>query len=144
MIAEIYEVVLSDFDEIIELLKQLWPDKTLNCDALMKIISNGIESKYSIYLCAKVNDKVVGFCSLIIRESLWQEDLVGHINELIIDKSFRRMNLGTELLDTAIAAAKKKGCKLIELDSAFHREDAHKFYENIGFTKRAYLFSKEI
>lgn len=97
---------------------------------------------------------------MIIRESLWQEDLVGHINELIIDKSFRRMNLDTELLDAAIAVAKKKGCKLIKLDSAFHREekgcklieldsashreDAHKFYENIGFTKRAYLFSKEV
>ena len=54
------------------------------------------------------------------------------------------MDLGTELLDAAIAAAKKKGCGRIELDSAFHREDSHKFYENIGFTKRAYLFSKEI
>jgi glucosamine-phosphate N-acetyltransferase len=144
MTAEIHEVVLNDFDEIIKLLKQLWPDKTLDCDALTKIISIGIGSKDSIYLCTKIDNKVVGFCSLIIRESLWQEDLVGHINELIIDKSFRRMNLGAELLDAAIAAAKKKGCKLIELDSAFHREDAHKFYENIGFTKRAYLFSKEI
>lgn len=144
MTAEIYEVILNDFDEIIKLLKQLWPDKALDCNALMKIISIGIGSKDSIYLCAKIDNKVVGFCSLIIRESLWQEDLVGHINELIIDKSFRRMNLGTELLDAAVTAAKKKGCKLIELDSAFHREDAHKFYENIGFTKRAYLFSKEI
>ncbi len=144
MTTDIYEVVLSDFDEIIELLKQLWPNKTLNYSMLMKIFSAGIESTDCIYLCVKIDDKVVGFCSLVVRESLWQEGLIGHLNELIIDKSFRRLNLGTELLDAVIAAAKKKGCKRIELDSAFHREDAHKFYENIGFIKRAYLFSKEI
>lgn len=36
------------------------------------------------------------------------------------------------------------GCKRIELDSGFHREQAHKMYEHIGFNKRAFLFSKEI
>jgi phosphotransferase system HPr-like phosphotransfer protein len=56
MTAEIYEVVLNDFDEIIKLLKQLWPDKTLDCNALMKIISIGIGSKDSIYLSVVPNN----------------------------------------------------------------------------------------
>jgi glucosamine-phosphate N-acetyltransferase len=89
MIADTYEVVLSGFDGIIELLKQLWPDKTLNYNVLMKIFFSSIGSPDSIYLYVKVNDKVVGFCSLIVRETLWQESLMGHTNELIIDKSFR-------------------------------------------------------
>ncbi len=34
MIANIYEVVLGDFDEIIELLKQLWPDKKIELQCI--------------------------------------------------------------------------------------------------------------
>jgi hypothetical protein len=41
-----------------------------------------------------------------------------------------------------ISIAKELGCKRFELDSGFQREGAHKFYESIGFEKRAYLFSK--
>lgn len=95
-------------------------------------------------MCAEIDGKVIGLCSLVIRESLWVEGLIGHINELIVDESLRRMKIGTELLEAIITAAKKKECKRIELDSAFYREDAHKFYEREGFTKRAYLFSKMI
>lgn len=36
------------------------------------------------------------------------------------------------------------GCKEIESDSAFNREEAHKFYEILGFIRRAYTFSKEL
>jgi glucosamine-phosphate N-acetyltransferase len=144
MIADIREAVLSDFEEIVVLLKQLWPDKELNSSALMKVFSACLKSPDYIYMCAEIDGKVVGFCSLLIIESLWMEGLIGHINELIVEESLRRMRVGTKLLEAAIAAAKKKECKRIELDSAFFREDAHKFYEREGFTKRAYLFSKII
>lgn len=36
------------------------------------------------------------------------------------------------------------GCKKIELDSGFPRDKAHKFYEKIGFEKKAYLFSRDL
>jgi len=32
----------------------------------------------------------------------------------------------------------------VELDSAFHRIESHRFYENLGFQKRAFTFSKEL
>jgi hypothetical protein len=32
----------------------------------------------------------------------------------------------------------------VELDSAFHRSQAHKFYQQEGFENRAYLFSKPL
>jgi hypothetical protein len=45
-------------------------------------------------------------------------------------------------MDTAIYEARRQGCKRIELDSAFHRAQAHALYEDLGFEKRAFLFSK--
>lgn len=144
MTIDINEAVLSDFDGILKLLSQLWPDKKLNRSALMDIFSASINSPDYTYLCAKTDGRVIGFCSIVIRISLWQEGLIGHINELVIDESFRHIGIGTNLLDAAIGSATKKGGKRIELDSAFHREDAHRFYENAGLTMRAYLFSKEV
>jgi len=43
-------------------------------------------------------------------------------------------------LNAIIAIAKERGCTRIELDSAFHRKEAHQFYERNGFGNRAYLF----
>ena len=144
MVANIRETELCDFEKVIELLEQLWPDKELNRNALLKIVSTGIGSPDNMYLCAEIDGNMIGFCSLVIRESLRVEGLVGHIDELIINESLRRMGFGTELLEAAITAAKKRGCKIVELDSAFFREDAHKFYSKKGFAKRAYLFSKDL
>jgi glucosamine-phosphate N-acetyltransferase len=36
------------------------------------------------------------------------------------------------------------GCKQFELDSAFHRKEAHAFYEQRRFERRALLFSKPL
>jgi ribosomal protein S18 acetylase RimI-like enzyme len=142
--ATIREVTLNDFDEIFELLEQLWPDKELNRDALMKVFSTAIRSSHNMYLCTEIDGKVVGFCSLVIIESLMVEGLAGHINELVIEESFRGMRIGAELLEAAISAAKKRKCKRIGLDSALYREGAHKFYLNQEFINSAYFFSKEL
>lgn len=144
MPANIRETELSDFEKVIELLRQLWPDKELSRNALLKVFSTCVRSPGNIYLCAEIDGNMIGFCSLVIRENLRVESLVAHIDELIIDEPHRRMGFGAELLDAAVATAKKRGCKMVELDSAFYREAAHKFYSKKGFAKRAYLFSKEL
>lgn len=63
---------------------------------------------------------------------------------MIIDDCFRGQGIGTELINKASDIARLRECRKIELDSGFPREKAHKFYERIGFEKRAYLFSKDL
>jgi GNAT superfamily N-acetyltransferase len=63
---------------------------------------------------------------------------------MIVDDSLRGKGIGSSLLEKAFDIAKLMGCKKIELDSGFPREKAHKFYEKIGFEKRAYLFSRDV
>ena len=135
---------IKDFDDIYLLLQQLWPDKELNKNKLMAIFSRGIESQNDLYFCAELNGKVIGFYSLGFKNSLWQEGHIAYVNEIVVDKSHRGKGIGTALLRTAINTAKEKGCKRIELDSAFQREEAHQFYEESGFEKRAYLFSMKL
>jgi ribosomal protein S18 acetylase RimI-like enzyme len=134
----------KDFDIVFELLKQLWPGKELNKSSLKNVFEQIIRSENEESVCAEINGNVVGFCTLSVRNSLWQESRMGHICELVVDESFRGKQIGTNLINFVCKIAKKRGCKKIELDSAFHREKAHQFYANLEFENRAYLFSKNL
>ena len=142
--AKIRLATVEDFDDILPLLHQLWPEKELHRGSLMELFACGIDSNNDEYFCAEVEGRIIGFCSLNIENSLWQEGYIGCINELIVDESIRRCGIGTDLLKVAIDRSKEKGCKIIRLSSAFEREEAHKFYWRHGFTNRAYMFSKEL
>lgn len=135
---------LEDFDDMILLFNQLWPGKELNINDLMLVFSRGIQSDRDEYLCVELNGKVIGFCAFAIVNNFWQEGHIAYVYAMIIDDAFRGQGIGTELLKKVFNQAKLRGCKKIELDSGFPREEAHKFYENMGFTKRAYLFSKDL
>jgi len=88
------------------------------------------------------NAVVVGFCSLSIKNSLWQQGFIAHIDEIIIDQTQRGRGIGTQLITKAIKIASKAGCSRVELDSTFHRKQAHIFYDRLRFENRAYLFSR--
>ncbi len=134
----------GDFDRICELLQQLWPEKKLDKGALKAVWTRALRSSVDIYLCAEIENAVAGFCSLAIKNSLWQQSRIGLLSEMIVDEAFRNRGIGTALLGTIVDVARQRGCRRIELDSAFHRDEAHRFYEKAGFVKRAYLFSKEL
>jgi len=136
-----------DFDDVYRLLEQLWPDTTLDKDAMRAVFLHGTGSENHAFLCAEAGDRVVGFCSLYtlyIRNRFWREGRLGFVGELVVDEPFRRRNIGTALLDAAADMAREKGCRVIELDSALARDGAHSFYEKANFRKRAYLFSREL
>jgi len=95
-------------------------------------------------LCAERNGKVVGFSSLSIQHNFWQEGRIAYITTIIVDEKSRGQGVGTMLLDEIQETAGSRGCGKIELESAFHRREAHDFYEKMGFEKRAYFFSKDV
>jgi ribosomal protein S18 acetylase RimI-like enzyme len=138
----IRDCTVSDFKDIFVLLKQLWPDKELHEDLLLQIFLEKMKSEKIWFLGAELEGKVVGFCSLEVKSSLWQEGWMAYINELIVHEKCRGNGIGAGLLNTAVEVAKKQYCKRIELDSALHRKAAHNLYKKLGFENRAHLFSK--
>jgi glucosamine-phosphate N-acetyltransferase len=142
--ALIRKTLPGDFDDVLVLLGQLWPERTLDADALARVFFKALDCSTRVYLSAVEDERVVGFCSLTITSSLWQQGCIGHVDELVVDARFRGSGIGTALLDRAAEEAKGRGCTRLELDSAFHRTEAHKFYEQQGFENRAYLFSKPL
>ncbi len=144
MNAVIRESVLNDFDSIAGLLGQLWPGKQLCLSDLKVVFERGLSSDIDYYLCSELDREVVGFLSLNISNSFWQEGYTPFVNALVVDEAHRGSGIGKSLLERAYEISRQRGCGKIELDSAFHRKGAHKFYERLGFEKRAYMFSKDL
>lgn len=131
----------EDFPSIYPLFGQLWPNKELNQDALRAVYSRGVSSQTDALFCAVLDGEIVGFCAYAIVNNLWQEGQIAYVYAMVLDERCRGKGYGTKLLQTAVDTARRQGMKRMELDSAFHREAAHRFYEKFGFEKRAYLFS---
>jgi glucosamine-phosphate N-acetyltransferase len=139
---KIRSVTFDDFDSVFELLKQLWSDKKFNKDNTKISFERGLQN--DVYICAEDKGKVVGFCSMSVKNSLWEDGEIAYISEIIVDHYARGTGIGTQLIQSIIELANERGCMRIELDSAFHRNMAHQFYESLGFDKRAYLFSLKL
>jgi len=139
---KIRSVTCDDFDSVFELLKQLWSDKQFNKDNTKISFERGLQN--DVYICAENNGKVVGFCSMSVKNSLWEDGEIAYISEIIVDHYARGTGIGTQLIQSITKLANERGCMRIELDSAFHRNMTHQFYESLGFDKRAYLFSLKL
>jgi glucosamine-phosphate N-acetyltransferase len=140
----IAQCAAADFDEVFSLLEQLWPNTSLDRDALRALFSDAIPAGSRVLLCARRDGKVVGFGSMTLKTHLWHGGLIAWVDELVVDLQCRGHGIGRRLLDRLVTRAREKGCRAMELDSAFHRIEAHAFYEKLGFEKRAFLFSKNI
>lgn len=133
-----------DFEAVFRLLGQLWPTLPLDRTRIRAVYERCLESDNDCLLVADDDGDVVGFGGMTVKNSFWQQSYVGYITTLVVDESRRGQGIGKAIVEAFSERAKLAGCRRIELDSGFHREEAHRAYEHLGFGKRAYLFSKEI
>ena len=132
----------EDFDAVVSLLAQLWPNDIFQPASLRKVFDRVLTSERQFYLCAEDDGKVIGFGSLTLKNNLWPQGPVGNVDELVVDAGYRGRGVGKRLLDELTSLAQTKGCRRFELDSGHHRKEAHAFYARQGFENRACLFSK--
>jgi ribosomal protein S18 acetylase RimI-like enzyme len=139
---QIRPATIEDFDQLLGLFRQLWPTKAIVPERLRLVFSRVIETPYKQYFCAVEGGMTVGLGSVSFKDNLWQEGEIAYVEELVVHENCRGKGAGSMLLEHLISLAMDRGCRRIELDTAFHREAAHRFYEKHGLEKRAYLFSR--
>jgi GNAT superfamily N-acetyltransferase len=133
---------LEDFDQLLVLFRQLWPTKDIVPERLHDVYERVIATPDKRYFCAVSGEKVVALGSMSFKDNLWQEGVIAYVEELVVHKDWRGQGIGSRILEHLTELALEKGCSRIELDSAFHRVEAHKLYERHGLEKRAFLFSR--
>ena len=85
---------------------------------------------------AEMNGKVIGTLQLTFTPSLsYRGSKRCTVESVRVDTSLRGKGIGREMMLWAIERAKEKGCISMQLTSHKDREDAHRFYEQLGFAK---------
>lgn len=138
----IRQAVPSDFDNLKILLQQL----TYVGNPLKNTINDTIYN--NIYLLCINNpqtsqnntqnntqtpqkEKIIGTITVLIEPKIIHEgSCVGHIEDLVVDKEYRKQNFGKLLINHAINLCKEKNCYKIILDC---NENYTKYYEKNGF-----------
>ena len=81
------------------------------------------------------NDRVIGtlqitFIPGLSRQGAWR----GQLDAVRIAADRRGAGLGRRVFDWAIAECRSRGCRLVQLTTDRERPQAHRFYEQLGFT----------
>ncbi|MBE1554176.1 GNAT family N-acetyltransferase [Sporosarcina limicola] len=89
-------------------------------------------------------DQIVALAGLIIRVNLYSERHV-YLYDLVTDASHRSLGYGEKLLDYIHNWARENGAGYVALESATHRIDAHRFYEDkFNYDKWCFSFRKKL
>ncbi|MFD7748321.1 GNAT family N-acetyltransferase [Streptomyces sp. NPDC059698] len=79
--------------------------------------------------------RVVGTLQLTIVPGLSRRGATRSIIEGVrVHRDERGSGLGTRLVQWAVDESRRQNCQLVQLTSDVSREDAHRFYERLGFT----------
>jgi len=84
-----------------------------------------------IVVIAEVDGKIVGATTLLIEPKfIHKGGLVGHIEDVVVDKNFQGQKIGEKIMKYLLEYAKNRGCYKTILDST---DDVKPFYEKLGF-----------
>jgi len=87
-------------------------------------------------IVAELDGKDIGTLQLTFTPSLsYRGSKRCTVESVRVDTSLRGKGIGREMMLWAIERAKEKGCISMQLTSHKDREDAHRFYEQLGFAK---------
>lgn len=142
MFFELKNARMADFEDVFKLLEQLWCDTKLNKEDLTNVYSYNLDRDETFNKVVFLDNKIIAYYSGYTSMNLYYSGKVLYLQIIIVDENYRNLGVGKRIIDDIIAISASKKCKAIELDSAFFRKSAHKFYTNLGFSKRGYVFSK--
>ena len=112
-----------------------WPSDNAMLAAVEKII----EQPDADYLLASVDEDspAVGVCQLRYRHSVWTAAPDCWLEDLFVEEQARGAGVGAALIEAALAQARERGCRRVELDTNETNERALALYHRFGFSERS-------
>lgn len=129
------EIAGEASDEVLAALHRLIPQLSsssapMTADELREIIA----SDSSVLFIARVDGRIVG--SLTLATFRIPTGIRAWIEDVVVDESARGHGVGEALNRAAIAEAKRRGAKTVDLTSRPSREAANRLYLRLGFVAR--------
>ena len=123
------------FYDYIELLKQLTECRDMSYKMFKNIVNEFPENTY-IYVIVdeEFPRKVIGTATLFLEQKIIRGGRkVGHIEDVVIDKEYRKYGLGRALIHKLIRLSQEHNCYKVILDCD---EQLQEFYQRCGLNKR--------
>lgn len=129
------EIASQASEELVAACHQLIPQLSSSAQPITASeLAEIINGDSTLMFVARIDNKIVGLLTLAIFRiptavRAWIEDVV-------VDSSARGHGVGEALNHAAIAEAKRRGAKTVDLTSRPSREAANKLYKRLGFVER--------
>ena len=131
---KVRNMMVTDLPSVQPLLRQLGYELALN--ELEQRFSLVVKSpEHSAFVC-ETEGKVVGLLHVYGRPAL-EKPAEAIIQSIVVDKTYRKVGIGNELMATAELWATEHGYGSIALYSRTDRDDADAFYSQMGFRAKA-------
>ena len=107
----------------------------INKDKAEKIFENISSNPNHIIAIAELDGKIVASITLLIEPKFIHEGgVVGHIEDVVVDKNFQGQKIGVKIMKYLLGIAKNRGCYQTILDCT---DEIKPFYEKLGFKHTA-------
>jgi GNAT superfamily N-acetyltransferase len=93
---------------------------------------------------AVYDGRICGMIGTVTYPSYEHNDSGGRILALAILRAMRRRGIGRALIATAEKDFVQRGIRRLALNTQLAREDAHKFYESLGYARNGWRFVKQL
>ena len=94
--------------------------------------------------CGSVSLPTWSMIGTLTCPSYEHNDPSGRILALAILSTMRRRGIGRALIATAEKDFAQRGIRRVGLNTRLAREDAHKFYESLGYERNGWRFVKQL
>jgi GNAT superfamily N-acetyltransferase len=117
--------------------------ETTESEMQMRIQRIAADDRYRTFVAVR-DGKVCGVIGTVTSVSYEHNDPGGRILALVTLKTMRRHGIGRALIATAEKDFVQRGIRRVALYTRFAREDAHKFYESLGYERNGWRFVKQL
>jgi diamine N-acetyltransferase len=112
-----------------------------------KNIAHYINDPDGLVFVAAVDDQIIGFvtghfCELI--SSVSQKVLMGSVDELYVESTFRQQGIGKQLLERTFKELEQYGVKQIFVEVWGCNQNAIELYQNMGFQHHIHWLRKDV
>ena len=133
---------INDAPSIAQLMCELGYETTKS-EMQMRLERIATDERLRIFV-AVCGGKVCGMIGTLTYPSIEHNDLSGRIVALVILKTMRRRGIGRALIAIAEKDFAQRGIRRIALNTRLTREDAHKFYQSLGYERNGFRFTKDL
>ena len=128
----IRELEKEDFKKgFLQTMDTLRESSNISEDKALEIFRNIQLNQKHIIIVAEINGRIVGATTLLIEPKfIHQGGIVGHIEDVVVDKEFQGQKIGEKIIKYDLGIAKNNDCYKTILDCS---DDVKQFYEKLGF-----------